>query len=59
MLDSIAFNPADEMDRVAAALNWTLHRDDWRGPARLAFDAEIERLRRDAIATAAELRSLS
>ncbi len=59
MLDSIAFNPADEMDRVAAALNWTLHRDDWWGPARLAFDAEIERLRREAIAAAAELRSLS
>lgn len=51
-------DPAVELDRVAAALNWTLHRDDWWGPARLAFDAEIEHLRNIAVALAADVRSL-
>lgn len=59
MLDGLVFNPAHELERVAAALDWTLHRDDWWGPARLAFDAEIDRLRRDALDTATDLRSLS
>jgi hypothetical protein len=58
MLDSLSLNPATELERVAAALNWTLHRDDWWGPARLAFDTEIDRLRRAALEVATDLRSL-
>lgn len=50
---------ADELDRVASALNWSIERDDWWGPARLAFDAEVTRLRDQAAALATELRQLS
>jgi hypothetical protein len=50
-------DPADELDRVAAALEWTLHRDDWWGPARRAFDAEVVLLRDETRLLADELRT--
>lgn len=36
---------AAELQRAAVALGWTANRDDWWGPARLAFDAQILDLR--------------
>ena len=50
-------DPADELDAVAAALEWTLHRDDWWGPARRAYDAELTILRDEARQIADELRT--
>lgn len=52
-------SPATEMDRVADALDWSLNRDEWWGPARLAYDAEIRWLRDCARSLAAEIRSLA
>lgn len=51
-------DPASELDRVAAALDWSLRRDDWWGPARLAFDSEVQHLRDVASTLADELRTL-
>lgn len=52
------FSAADELERVADALTWSVQRDDWWGPARLAFDAEVMNLRDTARALAAEVRGL-
>ena len=35
---------AAELDRVAIAWGWTVHRGDWWGPARLAFDSQVTAL---------------
>lgn len=53
-----ALDPAAELDRVADALDWALRRDDWWGPARLAFDTQIQVLRDEARSIAAEVRVL-
>lgn len=50
--------PATELDRVAEALDWSLNRDEWWGPARLAYDAEVRWLRDSARMLAQEMRSL-
>lgn len=55
---SEAPHPAVQMELVADALEWSLNRDEWWGPARLAYDAEIRWLRDSARAVAHELRSL-
>lgn len=49
---------AEELDRVASALDWTLSRDDWWGPARVAFDSEITQLRDTTRALAQDARAL-
>ena len=49
---------AAQMDLVADALEWSLNRDEWWGPARRAYDAEIRWLCDSARAVAHELRSL-
>jgi hypothetical protein len=53
-------NPiAAQLEQAAAALDWSIHRDDWWGPARNAFDSELQQLRDRARALAVEARAMS
>ncbi|MFM6968419.1 MAG: hypothetical protein ACKOWN_05800 [Microbacteriaceae bacterium] len=51
-------NPAHELDCVADALDWSLRREDWWGPARVAYDAEIRWIRECARSIAQEIRAI-
>ena len=50
---------AAELERAAMTLDWSIHRDDWWGPARNAFDSELQQLRDCARALAVEARAMS
>ena len=51
------FSSADRLDLVAAELASAMRLDDWWGPARIAFDAEVNVLHDTALSLAHAVRS--